>query len=272
MPSPRVTATNLAAHAHLQCDLYLHQSYHGVNSSSIADVSHIRGAGHREPPAAILLATFAPGNDWESALFMHLDQHGLLLTNQGPPLSGADIASVIELDDRSHFFVAGIEFWPPRQKLLEKYEKRGVDAEDVPRFGLAKPDLVEIWREGNRRYVWRIIDAKASKEVKVCSIPPPWDHLTYNSASDTLNVKYLKFSTDFTSSANLFLLPLPHVHAPFFLHSCANCGNLAPLRSSFPKWFLHGISISHDTPPDSYSSPRIPAYGPPLHASPRYPV
>ncbi|KAF8584284.1 hypothetical protein K439DRAFT_1616799 [Ramaria rubella] len=104
---------------------------------------------------------------WEVTLFTHLDQLGLLLINSGPPLSGEDIASIINLDERAHFFVAGIDFLPPQQKLAEEYTKREIRIEDVPRFGLAKPDFLEVsWCEGNCKYIWRVIDAKASKDVK----------------------------------------------------------------------------------------------------------
>jgi hypothetical protein len=132
MPASRVTATNLAIHAHLQCDLYLHQSYHGVSPARTeTSRSHIHES--RKSPAAISVAAFTSGNAWESALLTHLDQLGLLLTNSGPPLSGSDIASIIDLDDRPHFFVAGISFWPPRERLAEEYAQHGVKAEHVRR-------------------------------------------------------------------------------------------------------------------------------------------
>jgi hypothetical protein len=172
MPSSsrRITASGLANHAHLQCDLYLHQSYHGTSSADETDQSLDHGRKQTKRPGATILAAVTSGDAWESALFSHLDQHGLLLTNKGPPLSGGDIASVIQLDERPHFFVAGLTFWAPQHELTREYLKRGVAVQDVPRFGLTKPDLVEIWRETNGNLVWRIIDAKASKEVKVCTL------------------------------------------------------------------------------------------------------
>lgn len=39
----------------------------------------------------------------------------------------------------------------------------------VPRFGVAKPDLLEIWHKEDGEYVWRVIDVKASKNVQVCT-------------------------------------------------------------------------------------------------------
>lgn len=128
MSSSRVTATNLAMHAHLQCDLYLHQTYHGMSPEASG-----KGAVERhKSPAAIPLAAFASGNTWESSLFAHLDQLGLLLTNSGPPLSGIDVASIIALDSRPHFFVAGLVFSPPYHRLAQEYAKHGVKAQYVP--------------------------------------------------------------------------------------------------------------------------------------------
>ena len=127
MPSSRITATNLSVHAHLQCDLYLHQSYH--HGSANTEAAHV--IERSESPAAISLAAFTSGNAWESTLLTHLDQLGLLLTNSGPPLSGLEIASIIELDNRPHVFVAGITFWPPPDRLAEEYAKHGVKPEHV---------------------------------------------------------------------------------------------------------------------------------------------
>lgn len=129
MPSSRVTATNLSKHTHLQCDLYLHQSYHrGTTANTEASPTVINDC---ESPAAISLAAFTSGNGWESTVMEHLDQHGLLLNKSSPPLSGSEIASIIGLDDRAHFFVAGITFWPPSDRLAEEYAKHGVKAENV---------------------------------------------------------------------------------------------------------------------------------------------
>lgn len=105
---PRVTATSLAAHAHFQCDLYIYQAYHGVSSPSTTNSGASAPRTARSEPSAIQLAALTSGNAWESTLFEHLDQHDLLLTNRGPPLTGADIVSIIELEERSHFFVSGI--------------------------------------------------------------------------------------------------------------------------------------------------------------------
>ncbi|KAF8963694.1 hypothetical protein BDZ97DRAFT_1819948, partial [Flammula alnicola] len=63
---------------------------------------------------------------------------------------------------RSHFFITGLSFWAPQAKLTERF----VQARTEPlNFGLAKPDLVEIKRTGDS-VQWRVIDAKASKQVK----------------------------------------------------------------------------------------------------------
>jgi len=70
-------------------------------------------------------------------------------------------------DDREHFFIAGLYFWPPHNCLAERFEAVGNRPDN---FGLAKPDLVEVVRRENK-IVWKVIDAKASKVVKVCHVP-----------------------------------------------------------------------------------------------------
>ena len=67
-------------------------------------------------------------------------------------------------DDREHFFIAGLRFWPPQERLSERFRVLGTQPVT---FGLSKPDLVEIVRKGEK-VVWKVIDAKASKAVKVC--------------------------------------------------------------------------------------------------------
>ncbi|KDQ50871.1 hypothetical protein JAAARDRAFT_211450 [Jaapia argillacea MUCL 33604] len=155
---PSLSATNLATYHHLSCDLYLHSIYH----ASDPDPSSIPILP-KSAPTSLALAQFTRGLTWESHLFSTLDSSNLLLTVHSHPLTGLEIADIISFDDRDHFFVAGLTFWPPQDKLEAEFRNKG----STPvRFGLAKPDLVEIRREGDGRVVWEAVDAKASSAVK----------------------------------------------------------------------------------------------------------
>ncbi|KAF7315520.1 AAA-12 domain-containing protein [Mycena indigotica] len=148
-----LSATKLAEYHHFNCDLYLHDAFHRDT---------------RGPPGGVVSETaqanFQRGVDWERAcLFPYLDRENLLLTIPPRPIDSAVLAANIEADDRAHFFVSGVEFWPPMDKLRARFSKAGTDP---VQFGLAKPDLIEITREPGGHVVWRVIDAKASKAVK----------------------------------------------------------------------------------------------------------
>lgn len=73
-------------------------------------------------------------------------------------------ARSIQYDERDRFFVAGSTFWPPKDALAAEYSKLGTPPVN---FGLAKPDLVEIIRGEDGSITWKVIDAKASQEMKV---------------------------------------------------------------------------------------------------------
>jgi hypothetical protein len=151
---PTLSATNLASAHHLGCDLYLHHAYHGSET-------------HRNrlnPPSELSKAQFARGNDWELTLFRWLDDEGLLLTVRSSALEADEIVEILQFDERDHFFVAGLSFWPPRGALATEFLKAG--AQPVA-FGLAKPDLVEITRDRDGTITWKVIDAKASQAIKV---------------------------------------------------------------------------------------------------------
>ncbi|KAJ7490410.1 hypothetical protein B0H11DRAFT_2156635 [Mycena galericulata] len=139
-----LSATNLATHHYLECDLYIHNIYH-------------RREQH------LSKANFKRGLDWErSCLLPFLDKENLLLTIPSTPVDGDTLAANIEADERDHFFVAGVEFWPS-QELRQRF----VDAGLTPvKFGLAKPDLLEIVRSADGVVTWKVVDAKASKTVK----------------------------------------------------------------------------------------------------------
>jgi hypothetical protein len=151
--SHRLSATNIAAHHHLSCDLFLHNVYHGSPSLSTGN-----------PPSELSKAQFERGNDWEAKLCSWLDAEGLLLTVLSRPLTADDLREIIDIDERSHFYIAGLTFWPPREALAAEFLRAGTNPVE---FGLFKPDLLEITRSDDGSVNWKIIDAKASKEVKV---------------------------------------------------------------------------------------------------------
>jgi hypothetical protein len=145
-----LTATNLAVYQHRNCDLYIHNvasgTAPGTSTSSEVEKAH-----------------YKRGLDWESVLYAWLDQADLLLRVPSVPLEATGLLENILADGRDHFFIAGVSFWPPQAKLAERFTAQGTHP--LP-FGMAKPDLLEIqWTEG--RIAWRVIDAKASRYVRV---------------------------------------------------------------------------------------------------------
>ncbi|KAK7057619.1 AAA-12 domain-containing protein [Favolaschia claudopus] len=149
-----LTATILAAYHHLSCDLYLHNEYHRRSqkapSKSAQELSELSKA------------TFERGVRWEENLLSFLDRENLLLTIPRVVVSGDVLSANIDADDRDHFFIAGVEFWPPQD-----LEQLFVEAGAPPiQFTIAKPDLVEITRAPSGVITWKVVDAKSSKMVK----------------------------------------------------------------------------------------------------------
>jgi hypothetical protein len=152
---PTLSATNLATHHHLSCDLYLHYLYHGTNSQT-KTTPHV--------PSELSKAQFERGLGWEAKLYKWLDEQELLLTVVSGVVDTDALQALIDCDERERFFITGIEFWPPNEDFKAEFERNRTDP---VLFGLAKPDLLEIVRTEDGSIVWRIIDAKASKEMKV---------------------------------------------------------------------------------------------------------
>ena len=148
-----LTATDLSQHYHYNCDLYLHNAHHRRQPS--------------EPSSHVYLpdlsaAQFHRGNTWEDVLLTWLEQENLLLRVPSRPTDPISLTANVEFDDRSHFFIAGLTFWPPQDILNMRFE-----AGTLPvTFGLAKPDLIEIVRT-ETAVKWRVIDAKSSIGMKV---------------------------------------------------------------------------------------------------------
>ena len=78
-------------------------------------------------------------------------------------MHGPDLLENIHWDERDHFFIANLTFYAPQDQLNIRYHDEGFEP---VLFGLAKPDLLEITRVGGT-IEWRVIDAKASKMMKV---------------------------------------------------------------------------------------------------------
>ena len=154
-----LSATNLATHHHLGCDLYLHQTYWGTDPSKRS----------LSTPSELSKAQFERGNEWESALFTWLDEEGLLLRVFSSALEASEIEDIIQFDERDHFFVAGLSFWPPNEVLAAEFARTSASPF---KFGLAKPDLLEITRDDSGNVTWKVVDAKASQEMKVGEIGP----------------------------------------------------------------------------------------------------
>ncbi|TFK44927.1 hypothetical protein BDQ12DRAFT_695260 [Crucibulum laeve] len=149
-----LSATNLAVHHHLNCDLYLHNAYHEERTAGTK--------GQDKPLSELSKAQFKRGLDWESTLYSWLDRSELLLKVPCIPLEAKTLIENIQADDRDHFFITGLTFWPPEAQL----NKRFLKTNSVPViFGLAKPDLLEITRTSDG-VTWKVVDAKASKSVK----------------------------------------------------------------------------------------------------------
>ncbi|ESK97371.1 aaa atpase [Moniliophthora roreri MCA 2997] len=153
-----LSATNLASYHHFNCQLYLHNVYHGAEG--------FNGDSPRESIALetseLSKAQQRRGLDWEGTLLSYLDEQNMLLTVPSIPMTGKDLMENLAFDDREHIFVAGLSFWPPQEDLDALYREVG---QKPVKFGLSKPDLLEITRiEGG--VLWRIVDAKASRAVK----------------------------------------------------------------------------------------------------------
>ncbi|KAH7875454.1 uncharacterized protein C8R40DRAFT_1160716 [Lentinula edodes] len=153
-----LSATNLAGYHHYNCDLFIYNTYNGIEDPRIP-LHHLV---YESTSTTLDGAQFKRGLDWEAHLLSWLDEENLLLTVPSYPLKGEDFVENILADERNHFFVAGISFVPPQEHFDEIYRKAGLEP---VKFGLAKPDLVEITRLEDG-VMWKVIDAKASRAVK----------------------------------------------------------------------------------------------------------
>lgn len=170
MRQKSISATSVAIHHHLRCELYLHNTYHASPATPATPNSKGKGKEKNGSPGVTetAKATMARGNDWEKALLRWLDEQGLLLRVMCTNLNGDEIQELIELNEgRDHFFVAGLAFSPPKEAFEERF--REYDRKPVG-FSIAKPDLLEVKKGEDEVIRWRVIDAKSSMDVKVSSI------------------------------------------------------------------------------------------------------
>jgi len=155
-PKSSLTATNLSIFQHLSCDLYIYNIYNGQGTTATdTSASNL---------TELSKAQFQRGLDWETCLYSWLDQSNLLLKVPHIPLELATFRENLQFDDRDHFYVTGLSFWPPQRELDARFK---TFKSEPLNFGLAKPDLLEIRRTETGTVYWRVIDAKASKSVKV---------------------------------------------------------------------------------------------------------
>ena len=152
-----LSATNLAVHHHLSCDLYIHNVYH-QHSQPVTPEGPVGPSGN-----PLTEAQYRRGLDWEATLYSWLDSSNLLLKVPGSPLEADVLMENILAEDRDHFFISGLTFVPPEVQLLERFQQSGMPA---VKFGTGKPDLLEVIRSSNG-VTWRVIDAKASTAIKV---------------------------------------------------------------------------------------------------------
>ncbi|KAJ7594888.1 hypothetical protein C8J56DRAFT_927866 [Mycena floridula] len=177
-----LSATNLATYHHVNCDLFLHKVYHGSPEQ--------RDNGGQQP-SALKAAIYERGIRWESYLFSWLDENGLLLTIPSKPIVSSELVQNLINDERDHFFLAGLTFFPPVNELVKHFAAAG---RRPVKFGIAKPDLVEITRNSDGRLEWKVIDAKSSNSVKTSHHVQIYFY--------TLCLKYLLPDSQFTSSGN----------------------------------------------------------------------
>ncbi|RXW24968.1 hypothetical protein EST38_g889 [Candolleomyces aberdarensis] len=151
-----LSATNLAVHHHLNCDLYIHNVYH----QHTQPITPAAPAGPCSNP--VTEAQYRRGLDWETTLYSWLDSSNLLLKVPGSPLEADVLMENILADDRDRFFISGLTFVPPEAQLLERFQQAGTPPVN---FGIGKPDLLEIVRSPDG-ITWKVIDAKASTAIK----------------------------------------------------------------------------------------------------------
>ncbi|TEB37698.1 hypothetical protein FA13DRAFT_1621598 [Coprinellus micaceus] len=189
-----LSATNLAAYHHLNCDLYLHHVYHKHTQPTTPE------GFDRSGDQLLVESQYQRGLNWEATLYSWLDQSDLLLKVPGLPLQADVLLENILADEREHFFIAGITYSPPQHRLQELFFRAGTEPVE---FGTGKPDLVEIRRDGHG-ITWKVIDAKASKAVKARSTSHHVQIYFY-----TLCLEYLLDHPSFYSSgsAGIWLPP-----------------------------------------------------------------
>jgi len=245
-PKSSLTATNLSIYQHLSCDLYIYNIYNGQGTTATETSA--------SDPSELSKAHFQRGLDWETCLYSWLDQSNLLLKVPHVPLEQATFRENLQFDDRDHFYVTGLSFWPPQRELDARFT---TFRSEPLNFGLAKPDLLEI-RRTETGFQWRVIDAKASKSVKVKTDPKPY------CMSDCVPRHPITFRFTFTPFVSNTSSAIPSSSVT----ELEGCGCLLPtaftpihhlskISSPYPYPFLHHLStlLSFATSPRSSDYP-----------------
>ncbi|KAJ3023120.1 hypothetical protein HKX48_004236 [Thoreauomyces humboldtii] len=140
------------------------------------DQRRVKGPRVQKDVNVLDQARFDKGNKWEIRLQERLDEEGLIMRGPGERhITIAELMNRIQTDPRAHYYFVDLSFIAPA--FTEQLAARGWPAGSVA-FGTFKPDFLEMWIErgppGPSDSVgpisslrWRVIDAKASKRVKI---------------------------------------------------------------------------------------------------------
>ena len=142
MPSS-LSATQLAGYHHTACDLQLWKQYHADSSPSSGP-----------EPTSIAKSLFERGRSWEERLLLSLEERGLLVRLDERQVIDGATAMRTEGASRPRVYLSVVAFRPPA--FAERYRAAG---REPIRFGVAKPDLIEVTRDG-ASLIWHVTDAK----------------------------------------------------------------------------------------------------------------
>ncbi|KAJ8076718.1 hypothetical protein PM082_001141 [Marasmius tenuissimus] len=232
-----LSATNLATYHHFNCDLYLHNIYHKPNEAEVTGKGQAR-------TDELSKARFRRGISWEQHLIDWLDEENLLLKVDTVPKTAEDLKNHMDWDDRERFFIAGFTFWPPQEQLDFLFEK---SRQSPVKFGLAKPDLLEITRLENGVKVWRVVDAKASSSVKTSHHVQIYFY--------TLCLQHLLLEPDFqpSTTAAIWLPPAGGFDEELPSFEDLRPVDLSLLSSPLDRFLFRGLPQVLSTPRDQVS-------------------
>ncbi|KAI9096652.1 hypothetical protein DFS34DRAFT_149922 [Phlyctochytrium arcticum] len=117
-------------------------------------------------PSALSQARFNRGYKWEDVLRKELTDQDLILHGSDELITVEQLVKLAVDDQRSHFYIVDVAIQSP------DFDRWWSGQGCQPRFGVFKPDFIEIWKTRNEKdptihLRWRIIDAKASRKIKI---------------------------------------------------------------------------------------------------------